>query len=78
MSKKSSAGEDGPNISGNDVERLPPLAAAFLILFDLKVGPDELQNSQKTNARAVIRLRGNGPYQTVCLSMPSIPEAASH
>ncbi|KAF2231433.1 hypothetical protein EV356DRAFT_525951 [Viridothelium virens] len=38
MSKKSSAGEDGPNISGNDVERLPPLAAAFLILFDLKVG----------------------------------------
>ncbi|KAL9094986.1 MAG: hypothetical protein Q9165_002588 [Trypethelium subeluteriae] len=38
MSKKSSAGEDGLNVAGNNADRLPLLAAAFLIVFDLKVG----------------------------------------
>ena len=38
MSKEGPTEEGGPDVVGDSVERLPPLAAAFLILFDLKVG----------------------------------------
>ncbi|KAI9660538.1 MAG: hypothetical protein M1821_009889 [Bathelium mastoideum] len=38
MSNKISAGEDGADVVVDNGEHLPPLAAAFLVLFDLKVG----------------------------------------